>query len=52
MGYDVCRHGSLRRSCEPCDLTEQLAAAERANLRLRERVRALELEVRYGKAAR
>lgn len=30
-------------------LRRQVAAAERANGRLRERVRRLELEVRYGK---
>ena len=25
---DVCEHGSLRRSCEVCDLAERLEAAE------------------------
>ena len=47
-----CEHGQLARVCELCDLTKQLAAAERANLRLRERVRALELEIRYAYKAR
>jgi len=47
-----CAHGQLARVCELCDLTKQLAAAERANLRLRERVRALQLEIRYGYKAR
>ena len=24
MGYEVCRHGSLRRSCETCDLEAEV----------------------------
>ena len=46
-GYGECEHGSLPGKCEVCNLTAQLYAAERANRRLRERVRKLELAARY-----
>lgn len=29
-GPAICLHGSLRRSCEPCDLADRLEAAEAA----------------------
>lgn len=38
---EVCSHGRLRRSCEPCALREELDAARAENADLRARLKAV-----------
>lgn len=44
----LCRHGSLRRSCETCDLSEDCDCLERENAALREALRRYRNEVPLG----